>query len=129
MILGIGVDIVQIPRIQALLEAQGPRFIARLLTESEQEEAHRLKHDKARLAAHIAKRFAAKEAIAKALGTGIGEAVGFHDIVITKAESGKPEATISSKAKDVLKGHTRVRVHLSLSDDYPVATAYAVIAV
>lgn len=127
MIIGIGTDIVQIPRIHALLEAQGPRFINRLLTLSEQEELQKYKGDKERLAAHIARRFAAKEAIAKAIGTGIGEAVGFHDIAISKAPSGQPVATISSKALLALKGHAKVKVLLSISDDYPAATAFAVI--
>lgn len=128
MMMGIGTDIVQIPRIEKLLgSTKGKAFVLRILNTKEQALAEKHKKNKKQYAAHIARRFAAKEAVAKALGTGIGAAVGFHDITITNLPSGAPKAELSAKAKRLLKG-TKTSIHLSLSDDYPAALAFAVIS-
>ena len=109
MIIGIGTDIVDIRRIEKLIEESGERFIAKIFNEEEKGEG----------AAHYAKRFAAKEAVAKALGTGIGSNVSFKDIVITNDENGAPKVQVKGQG-------LKVKVHISLSDEYPYALAYAV---
>jgi holo-[acyl-carrier protein] synthase len=109
MIIGIGTDIVDIRRIEKLLLESGEKFLARIFNDEERGDG----------AAHYAKRFAAKEAIAKALGTGIGK-VSFKDIVITNDENGAPKAEIKSQK-------SKVKVHLSMSDEYPYALAYALV--
>jgi holo-[acyl-carrier protein] synthase len=110
MIIGIGTDIVDIRRIEKLLLESGEKFLARIFNDEERGDG----------AAHYAKRFAAKEAIAKALGTGIGSKVSFKDIVITNDENGAPKAEIKSQK-------SKVKVHLSMSDEYPYALAYALV--
>ena len=109
MIIGIGTDIVDIRRIEKLIEESGEKFLARIFNEEERGED----------TAHYAKRFAAKEAIAKALGTGIGSKVSFKDIVITNDENGAPKAEVKNQK-------SKVKIHISLSDEYPYALAYAV---
>jgi holo-[acyl-carrier protein] synthase len=109
MIIGIGTDIVDIRRIEKLIADSGEKFISKIFNDEERGEG----------AAHYAKRFAAKEAIAKALGTGIGK-VSFKDIVITNDENGAPKAEVRNQGSGV-------RVHISLSDEYPYALAYSVV--
>jgi len=120
MIYGIGTDIVQIPRIEKLLSKYKNQFVERILSKSELEqllELPAIKH-----ASFLAKRFAAKEAIVKAFGVGIGSEIKFHDIVISNDILGKPLAKIvSSIAKDK-------KISLSISDDYPIAIAFVVIS-
>lgn len=128
MIIGIGADIVQIPRIEKLLgSTRSKAFVERILNAKERTLAVKFQKSKKQFAAHIAKRFAAKEAITKALGTGIGSKIGFHDITITTEASGAPKAELSAKARRVLKSK-KASIALSLSDDYPTALAFAVIS-
>lgn len=112
MIRGIGTDIVDIRRIAGIIDQFGEKFLERVFADVERTD----KHGEAAMA-HYAKRYAAKEAISKALGTGIGQ-THFKHIVIQKHPSGQPYATI-----DGFKG----KIHLSLSDDFPYAIAYAMI--
>ena len=111
MIIGIGTDICKIARIEAGLARFGDKFMARVLTAREREG-----HWGAR---QLARRWAMKEAVAKATGFGIGAKVGFHDIEIMRDELGKPVCT--------LKGYEDCNVLVSASDDTDYATGFAVI--
>ncbi len=130
MIIGIGTDLVDIRRIEKSLKSSGKKFESRLFTLSEQEAAY-AKKGKAR-AAYYAKRFAAKEAFAKALGTGIGTSVSFKDLEILNLDSGQPFISLSAKIKKLLRTHYKLKklpqVHVSLSDDYPYAQAFVIIS-
>jgi holo-[acyl-carrier protein] synthase len=118
MILGIGTDVVQIERIKNILSIHRERFIKRILVESEISQMNKLSIDKQEN--FIAKRFAAKEAISKAFGVGISKEIGFCDIEISNNSLGKPVAHIA-------KYDSKYKIHLSLSDDYPVVVAFCVI--
>lgn len=127
MILGIGSDLVDIRRIERTLERHGDRFIARIFTETEKTKAAR----SGLPAATYAKRFAAKEACAKALGTGINRGVFFRDMGVVNLSSGQPSLQLTGGAKERLSslasGDKNVRIHLSMTDDYPMAQAFVVI--
>ncbi|MFN3699935.1 MAG: holo-ACP synthase [Alphaproteobacteria bacterium] len=131
MILGIGTDIIDIRRIEALLEKSGDKFIARTFTQGEQALA-RSRANGGLEAAAYAKRFAAKEACAKALGTAIREGIAFLDFEILNDANGKPELTLHGAAKNILAQKTpqgaAAAIHLSLSDEHPYALAYVVIS-
>ncbi|MGV2432337.1 MAG UNVERIFIED_CONTAM: holo-ACP synthase [Rickettsiaceae bacterium] len=120
MIIGIGSDIVQIPRIEKLLEKFSIHFLQKILTPEEIDQYHNL-HPKFH-SSFVAKRFAAKEAIAKAFGTGIGISISLQDIIISNNKVGAPIAKVSSK---IAKGKN---IFLTISDDYPIAVAFAVIS-
>lgn len=123
MALAIGTDIVEIERIAAMLERQGDKFIRRILCEPEQQEYHRRKQN----TAFAAKRFAAKEAVAKALGTGIGRGVSFQDILIVNNDAGAPGVELSGGALQVMQSLGGSRILLSLADEQQYALAYAVL--
>lgn len=114
MIIGVGCDIVKISRIEKLIKESGERFLNKIFTALEIELAPRNNQYN-----YFAKRFAAKEAVVKALGTGFGE-IAFHDIEITNNDLGKPIVNFNS-----LKGS--YNIHLSLSDEEEYAVAYVVI--
>jgi holo-[acyl-carrier protein] synthase len=118
MIVGIGTDIVTIERIKALSNKCPQRFVERLLTPGEREIANSFDDENRRIQ-HLAKRYAAKEAISKALGTGIGTETAFHDIVITSQPGTNPIAKIDTKPE--------YKIHLSISDEIEHAIAFAVI--
>ncbi len=124
MILGIGTDIVEIARISSVLEKREEALLKRLFTETELQQLPAKNNT-----AYIAKRWAAKEAIAKALGTGIGATCSFQDIEVFKTEKGQPYATLSAELCEKLpKMQNRsIRVHLSLSDETDYALAYALL--
>ncbi|MDX2307302.1 MAG: holo-ACP synthase [Hyphomicrobium sp.] len=128
MIIGIGNDLIDIRRIEATLDRFGDRFVSRIFTETE-----RRKADRRRLrAATYAKRFAAKEACAKALGTGIRQGVYWRDIGVINAPGGRPTIVLTGGALDVLKrllpeGHD-ARIDLTLTDEFPIAEAFVVIS-
>ena len=123
MALAIGTDIVEIKRIVSVVDRQGDRFVDRVLCYSEREEYQRLKRN----TAFLAKRFAAKEAVAKALGTGIGHGVSFQDICISNNSKGAPEVGLSGGAAEVLESLGGSKVLLSLADEQSYAVAYVVI--
>jgi len=117
MITGIGTDIVEIARFEQIEARSGiQRLAKKLLT---QEEISALTKTSIISPAKLAKRFAAKEAISKAFGTGIGAKLAFHDIEIFNDESGKPTASIKNRAD--------LKIHLSISDERTHALAFAVI--
>jgi holo-[acyl-carrier protein] synthase len=127
VILGIGSDLCDIRRIEAVLERHGERFIARVFTDVEREKSER----RAARAASYARRFAAKEACAKALGTGLARGVFFRDLGVVNLPSGAPTMALTGGARERLaaltpKGHEAV-IHVSLSDDPPMAQAFVVI--
>lgn len=123
MIIAIGTDIVEIARIRQVLDRQGQRFVERILSPSELVQYQ----SKSQAAAFFAKRFAAKEAVAKALGTGIGHGVSFQDMVISNDEKGAPCVDLFGGAAEVMKSLGGKRVLLSLSDERDYAVAYVVI--
>lgn len=127
MILGIGHDLVNMPRIARVLERHGARFLERSFTAEEQAYAA----TKADPAPTLAKRFAAKEACAKALGTGLGAAARFAEIGVIRAENGRPILKLTGNAAKTLAALVpsgyEARIHLSLSDDGPIASAFVII--
>ena len=127
MIIGLGSDLADIRRIQDTLDRFGERFTARIFTDVERARSER----KADRAASYAKRFAAKEACAKALGTGLRAGVFWRDMGVVNARSGQPTMALTGGAARRLAAITpagfEARVHLSLTDDHPYAQAFVVI--
>ena len=123
MIYGVGTDIVSIKRIQEILNKNRDGFINRVLTEHERA----LFANKADSAAFCAKRFAAKEAFSKALGTGIGRVVSFQDLTVRKNENGKPYFVPSEKLRLYLQEKGIKQGHLSISDESLNALAFVVL--
>ncbi|MEI6558008.1 MAG: holo-ACP synthase [Rhodospirillaceae bacterium] len=130
MILGIGTDLVDIRRIEHALDRFGVRLLDRLFTPAEQARAERLPSP-GRAAAY-AKRFAAKEACAKALGTGVAAGVFWRDLGVVSAPGGAPAMELTGGALHRLNAITPegmiARVHLSLTDEYPLAQAFVTIS-
>src|SRR5262245_45663542 len=127
MIIGIGSDLIDIRRIEKSLERHGERFIARIFTDIERARSERRKAP----AASYAKRFAAKEACAKALGTGISEGVFWRDMGVVNLPSGRPTMHLTGGAALRLErllphGHRAV-IHLTITDDFPLAQAFVII--
>ena len=134
MILGIGNDLVDIRRIKNALHRHGSRFEERIFTSYEQQKSHARKACSANREAqaeYYAKRFAAKEAAAKALGTGFRDGLYFKHIGVKEDQSGRPVLHMSEAALQQLKTITpdgyKAVLHLSLSDDPPYAQAFVVI--
>jgi len=123
VIYGIGTDIVSIERIQNILNKNRDGFINRVLTEHEKA----LFANKADSAAFCAKRFAAKEAFSKALGTGIGRIVSFQDLTVRSNEHGKPYFMPSEKLRLYLQEKGIKHGHLSISDESQNALAFVVL--
>ncbi len=122
-IIGIGTDIVSHARINHLLENFGERFVNRILSEQEQ-----LAYQKTVSPdTYMAKRFAAKEAVAKALGTGIGAHVAFNEISVTNLNTGQPVVTFLGKAKDYIDSLGNITVWISLSDEKDYSLAFAIV--
>ena len=128
MIIGLGSDLCNIERIQASLDRFGERFENRVFTELERAKARRRQLT---TAATYAKRFAAKEAFSKAVGTGFRMGVFMKDIGVVNARSGAPTLALSGGAAERLAGLTpeghEAIVHLTLTDDHPWAQAFVVI--
>lgn len=128
MILGLGSDICDIRRIESSLEKFGERFTLRLFSEGERARAERRPLLRA---ASYAKRFAAKEACAKALGTGFRRGVFFADLQVTNLASGQPTMSLYGGALERLKAMTpaghAAQIFLSLTDEYPYAYANVII--
>lgn len=123
MIAGIGTDLVHIPRMQALLDRHGDRIARRILSDSEFAEfAHASSQ-----AAFLAKRFAAKEAAAKALGTGFRDGLSLQHIVVSRDPLGKPELSFTGQGLLLKEKLNISRALLSLSDERDYATAYVIL--
>jgi holo-[acyl-carrier protein] synthase len=123
MIYGIGTDVVEIERIQNALARFGDRFARRILCEPELKRfaGHRLP------ANYLAKRFAAKEAFTKALGTGIHAPANWHGVWVTNLPSGKPTLNFSAELQRLLSKRGVTSAHISLSDERGVAFATVVL--
>ncbi|EJE4555776.1 holo-ACP synthase [Vibrio parahaemolyticus] len=119
-ILGLGTDIAEIERIEKALDRSGEPFARRILSEDEMAKFSQLKQQ----GRYLAKRFAAKEAASKALGTGIAQGVTFHDFTVSNDELGKPVLMLSGVAQKMAQTMGVNHVHLSISDErhYAVAT-------
>jgi holo-[acyl-carrier protein] synthase len=127
MIIGLGTDLIDIRRIAKSLERYGERFTARIFTEIEQTKSERRRER----AASYAKRFAAKEACAKALGTGMARGVFWRDMGVVNLPGGKPTMQLTGGAAAQLErmlppGH-RAAIHLTITDDFPLAQAFVII--
>jgi holo-[acyl-carrier protein] synthase len=125
MIRGVGTDVVSIPRIEAALGRFGERFVRRILTEAERARFERT-GERAR-ASHLAKRFAAKEAFAKAIGTGIRAPFRWHSISVGRDPLGKPGLVPSEDMARHLAAMGVTSSHVSLTDDAGVAVAFVVL--
>ncbi len=119
-VLGVGIDLVDVRRIATAIEKQGAAFLRRIYTDREREYCE----GKANAAEHFAARFAAKEAVSKAFGTGIGERIGFLDIEILNQKSGTPCIVLLGKAELLAeaRGVTEVLVSLSHTEQMAVAS-------
>jgi holo-[acyl-carrier protein] synthase len=128
MIIGLGSDIVDIRRIDATIERYGARFLDRIFTDTEKTKSDR----RAQRSASYAKRFAAKEACAKALGTGLRRGVFWRDMGVVNLPGGKPSLRLTGGALARLQaitpaGHT-AQIDLSITDDFPLAQAIVIIS-
>jgi len=123
MIYGVGTDVVEIGRIEKALERFGERFARRILCEPELRRfaSHRLP------ANYLAKRFAAKEAFTKALGTGIKAPANWHGVWVANLPSGKPQLEFSKDLQRLLSARNISRAHVSLSDERGVAMATVIL--
>jgi holo-[acyl-carrier protein] synthase len=127
MIIGIGNDIIDIRRVEKTLDRYGERFTGRIFTDVEVRKSERRRER----AASYAKRFAAKEACAKALGTGMRAGVFWRDMGVVNLPSGKPTMALTGGAAARLQslvppGH-RAEIHVTITDDFPLAQAFVVI--
>lgn len=123
MILGTGIDIIEVRRIELAYEKHGDRFVRRILLPDEL--AYCLSHKSP--GPFIAARFAGKEAISKAFGTGIGSQLGWHDMEIRRKESGQPYVVLHGQGQTLLAARGGREVHLSLSHTTQHATAVAIL--
>ena len=128
MIIGIGNDLVDIRRIEKSLERFGDRFVQRVFTETEQ----RRSEGRATRAASYAKRFAAKEACSKALGTGLRRGVFWRDMGVTNLKGGKPTMVLTGGAlarlQEIMPAGMSPQIDLTLTDEFPLAQAFVVIS-
>ena len=127
MIIGIGSDLIDIRRVEKSLDRFGERFTERCFTEIEQAKSDGRKNR----AASYAKRFAAKEACSKALGTGLAQGVFWRDMGVVNLPGGKPTMKLTGGALERLTqmlpaGH-EARIHITITDDFPLAQAFVII--
>lgn len=127
MIIGLGSDLIDIRRIEKSLERFGDRFTHRVFTEVERAKSDRRKER----AASYAKRFAAKEACSKALGTGLSNGVFWRDMGVVNLPGGKPTFDLTGGAKtrllSMIPDGMEPSIHLTITDDYPLAQAFVII--
>lgn len=127
MIIGIGSDLIDIRRVEKSLERFGERFTQRCFTEIERRKSDGRKNR----AASYAKRFAAKEACSKALGTGLAQGVFWKDMGVVNLPGGKPTMKLTGGAGERLKAMTppghEAHIHITITDDFPLAQAFVII--
>lgn len=123
MILGLGIDLVEVARIERALKRFGPRFLERILHGNELAYCQ----SQTAPAGTVAARFAAKEAVSKAFGTGIGEELGWKDIEVVRLSSGQPSVRLHGKAVELLAARGGRNVHLSITHTAGHASAVAVV--
>ena len=128
MILGMGSDLIDIRRIEKTIERHGERFLNRIFTDIERAKSDR----RAQRAASYAKRFAAKEACAKALGTGLNQGVYWRDMGVVNLPGGKPTIRLTGGALKRLEkltpAGTTAQIDLTITDDFPLAQAIVIIS-
>jgi holo-[acyl-carrier protein] synthase len=128
MIIGIGSDLIDITRVEKVIERHGDRFISRIFTDVEVARAER----RANRVETYAKRFAAKEACSKALGTGIRQGVWWRDMGVVNLPGGRPTMKLTGGALKRLEALTpagcEARIDLTITDEYPLAQAYVIIS-
>ncbi len=122
-VFGIGIDVVEVARIAAAIQRHGEPFLAKIFTAAEREYCETRKTP----AMHYAARFAAKEAVSKALGTGIGKDAGLHDLEILHDAQGAPKLQLSGAAGKFVKDHgiTDIQISLTHAREYAAANAIA----
>ena len=125
MIYGIGVDLVKIRRIEEAVKRWDRRFLDRIFTPIEQEYSYRQKQP----FLHLAGRFAVKEAVLKALGTGLRSGIRWVEIEVVNQPSGKPEVRVSGKVKELFKHHQVKEIHVSISHDTDYSVGQAVLII
>ncbi|MFV9876292.1 MAG: holo-ACP synthase [Rickettsiales endosymbiont of Dermacentor nuttalli] len=132
MIIGIGTDIINIERIAKLVTKFGNKFLDRIFTPNEVLESQKFFLPKL-YSSYLAKRFAAKEAYAKATGMGIRNHISFNQIEIANDSNGRPFIILHNRTKDQLTDIIPInytpKIHVSLSDDYPLAIAHVIIEI
>ncbi|WP_454619448.1 holo-ACP synthase [Bradyrhizobium cenepequi] len=132
MILGIGSDLIDITRIAKVIERHGDRFLDRIFTDVERAKALRRANSEKMVVATYAKRFAAKEACAKALGTGIMRGVWWRDMGVVNLPGGRPTMRLTGGALERLRQITpdglEPQIDLSITDDWPLAQAFVIIS-
>jgi holo-[acyl-carrier protein] synthase len=132
MILGLGNDLIDIRRIEKTIQSHGERFLGRIYTDIERAKSDRRAGTPVGRAASYAKRFAAKEACAKALGTGLNQGVYWRDMGVVNLPGGKPTMALTGGALKRLEkitppGH-RAQIDLTITDDFPLAQAIVIIS-
>lgn len=132
MIIGIGSDIIDITRIEKVIGRHGDRFIDRIFTDAERAKAERRSKMPKMVWATYAKRFAAKEACSKALGTGIRQGVWWRDMGVVNLAGGRPTMKLTGGALARLESLTppghEARIDLTITDDWPLAQAFVIIS-
>lgn len=127
MIIGIGSDLIDIRRVEKTIERFGTRFTDRCFTDIERAKSEGRKNK----AASYAKRFAAKEACSKALGTGLAQGVFWRDMGVVNLRSGQPTMHLTGGAAErlaaMLPANHRAAIHLTITDDFPLAQAFVII--
>ncbi len=132
MIIGIGSDLIDIRRVEKVIERHGERFLSRIFTDAERSRAERRAKSHNNYIATYAKRFAAKEACSKALGTGIRQGVWWRDMGVVNLPGGRPSMKLTGGALARLNkltppGHV-AQIDLSITDDWPLAQAFVIIS-
>ena len=122
-VFGIGIDVVEVERIAAAIQRHGEPFLAKIFTNAEREYCETRKTP----AMHYAARFAAKEAVSKALGTGIGKHAGLHDLEIIHDSEGAPKLQLSGSAETFAKDHGITDIQISLTHAREYAAANAIV--
>jgi len=132
MILGIGSDLIDIRRVAKVIERHGDRFLERVFTEAERAKAARRAKNQNMVVATYAKRFAAKEACSKALGTGIRQGVWWRDMGVVNLPGGRPTMHLTGGAlarlQALIPAGCEPRIDLSMTDDWPLAQAFVIIS-
>lgn len=132
MIIGIGSDLIDITRVAKVIERHGERFLDRILTDAERAKAMRRANNEKMVVATYAKRFAAKEACSKALGTGIRRGVWWKDMGVVNLPGGRPSMRLTGGALARLQELTpegmQAQIDLSITDDWPLAQAFVIIS-
>jgi holo-[acyl-carrier protein] synthase len=132
MIIGTGSDLIDIRRVAKVIERHGERFLDRIFTEAERAKAERRAKSEKLVVATYAKRFAAKEACSKALGTGIRQGVWWRDMGVVNLPGGRPSMNLTGGARARLAALTpegyEARIDLTITDEWPMAQAFVIIS-